>query len=412
MAPGSSRRWSFACALGAVLASAGCSGAPAARVADEPPSSLLAEAGFSDLEGPEDGLLGGGRMFYSFRPADSNADASPLLVVFNGGPGYATTSVLLPYGTGPMTLDAADLDSTARPNDDSWTSFANLLYLDARDVGFSYSLGSSGCVDGRDNDAVYLADAGDFVEATLDFLDAHAALTASPVVLVGESYGGARAALMLSLLLDYADPAADSAYLPTRAAALPWLGARVQAHVDAAFPAVGGAPADRATMATQFGHAALLEPTFDILDEDPYFIADMSADPLFADYLANDLVISQFDIRKTVDEEDAIEAHTAASVRSPPGLEALLGVDLRDVRGLAATERVGAARGMDAGAAAPFEHALRAKLGALGPDDAYWLEVALPCPFAGDLGSLGAFFAVLPDVDVFMTRARYDADVR
>ena len=165
-------------------------------------------------------------------------------------------------------------------------------------------------------------------------------------------------------------------------------------------------------MATQFGHAALFEPTFDILDEDPYFISDMSADPLFADYLANDLVISQFDIRMTVDDEDALEARTAASVRSPPALEALLGVGLGGVRGLAADERTGAARGMDAGAAAPFEHALRAKLGALGPDDAYWLEVALPCPFAGDLGSLGAFFAVLPDVDVFMTRAMYDADVR
>ncbi|WP_437809077.1 S10 family serine carboxypeptidase-like protein [Sorangium sp. So ce1078] len=80
-------------------------------------------------------------MFYSFLPAEERPDRAPLLVFFNGGPGAATTSALLPYGTGPHTLDpAAHAGGAPVENDASCTRFANLLYVDARSTGFSYDL--------------------------------------------------------------------------------------------------------------------------------------------------------------------------------------------------------------------------------------------------------------------------------
>jgi len=45
------------------------------------------------------------------------------------------------------------------------------------------------------------ADAADFVWTLLGFLDAHPSLGASPIVIVGESYGGTRAIAMVSLML-------------------------------------------------------------------------------------------------------------------------------------------------------------------------------------------------------------------
>ena len=339
--------------------------------------------------------------------------------MFNGGPGYATTANLLPFGTGPNTLVAvADATSEPQANPSSWTRFANVLYVDARATGFSYSLDHAGCTGSPEWSALYMADAGDFLTATLDFLDSHPSIIANPVVFVGESYGGARAALLLQLLLFYSEPGRVVHLLPNVDAALPWARARVQAHVDAAFPDLGGAVATTAQMAAQFGHAALMEPSFDFADEDRDRALEIASNPDFAAYLANEHEYDKYDVRSTNEQSDEIDAHVQAAIQSPTLLKTLLGIDPATIQGLPASDRAGAVRNFQnyqqgyAAVAAQAETALRADLGDLGPDDAYWLEQSDPCTFTNDAGTFAAFRDALPSTDVLMTRARFDAVVR
>jgi hypothetical protein len=141
----------------------------------------------------------GARLFYRFVPADVDAKSAPVFVLFNGGP-LATSMLLMSFGTGPTTLDIASPEAAARDNPHSLTQLGNLLYIDARDTGFSYLTGSK--ADALSSASLNpLIDAADFVRVTLRVLAKQPALSNNPVVLVGESYGGLRASLMLQLLL-------------------------------------------------------------------------------------------------------------------------------------------------------------------------------------------------------------------
>lgn len=64
-----------------------------------------AESGFVDVPAQATSLRTPSRLFYSFQPTQSADDKpKPLLVFFNGGPGSATSTCLLSYGTGPFTI--------------------------------------------------------------------------------------------------------------------------------------------------------------------------------------------------------------------------------------------------------------------------------------------------------------------
>lgn len=77
---------------------------------------LTPEAGFIEVPPAEGfGPKYASRMFYSFWPAEDAPEDAPLLVYFNGS-GAATTSILLPYGTAPATLDVLDASDTPAPN--------------------------------------------------------------------------------------------------------------------------------------------------------------------------------------------------------------------------------------------------------------------------------------------------------
>ncbi|HEY4116550.1 MAG TPA: hypothetical protein VGM56_01790 [Byssovorax sp.] len=413
--------WTRLLALVAVLTSAlvlGCGGGGDASLggggagAAAPP--LVAEAGFFSLPKLSRGRAGEARMFYSFHPADHAPEQAPLVVFFNGGPGAATTGLLLPFGTGPMTLDASDAGTLeAKPNPDSWTRFANVLYLDSPAAGFSYSIGDPGCTPGQwageaDNALLYLIDAGDFVRAVLDFLDAHPALIASPVVVAGESYGGQRGMLMELLLLHYDEAITLDPPLPVAPAdALPWLRDRVQRHVDLAFPDLAGAPATSAQMQRQFGTVLFIEPGFG-RSELAYEEAALDANTALISLTATQDV---YDYRLTQAQSDDLDARTAEAIRDPATLEALLGVPLANVPGLAASERVGAARELDEYSEDDVradEAALSTALGQLPEGDAYWLPGALSCEFyPGDVTSFTAL-ELMPELRVFITRARYD----
>lgn len=174
---------------------------------------LAPEAGFLDIEAV-DYALGEGddasaltsspaRLFYSFHPADHDPGDAPLLLFFNGGPGVST-GLLLAGNTGPKTLTDALL---AADNPTPWTALGHVLYLDARNTGFSYqtipdpSDQTKRSTELQTRNFNSYLDAADFVRALLRFWDTHPVFAARPLILIAESYGGIRASILLNMLL-------------------------------------------------------------------------------------------------------------------------------------------------------------------------------------------------------------------
>lgn len=153
-------------------------------------------------------------IFYSFFPANKDADLKPLFVMLNGGPGAATVANLFSMNTAPYTLDRERVckkgtngcDKGFAENKSSWTAMGNLLYIDAPDTGFSYlvskyhngALRFGEFMSGNFNPFI---DADQVVRVILRFLAQHEEIQANEVILVGESYGGTRVSTMLNMLL-------------------------------------------------------------------------------------------------------------------------------------------------------------------------------------------------------------------
>ncbi|MGK3997635.1 S10 family serine carboxypeptidase-like protein [Sorangium sp. So ce1024] len=327
-----------------------------------PAAGLSPEAGFIDVPGSKTHGPGwASRMFYSFLPADERPERAPLLLLFNGGPGSATTGILLPYGTGPRTLDpAAPVDGAPIANDASYTRFANLLYVDARSTGFSYERESVQPSDCHGQEQLYVADAADFIYVLLEFLGAHEALRDNPVVVVGESYGGTRAAVMLYMMQHYT-LGADEIEVMGRAP--PWLKGKMQAHLDAAFPARAGVPREPSQVAEQFGWQVLIQPNLFGVEQMMYEQPLARVDPDLAEHFAAPGASDPYDVRRTVEEGAIVAEHAARSMRNPEHLEALLGVGLAEIDGLTPPERWPSSRyfwsGREAATAAASERALR-----------------------------------------------------
>lgn len=180
--------------------------------ADGKVHALAPEAGF--LETPSHAFRVDGteyvsarqRMWYVFRPAKEAAPTTPLLVIFNGGPG-AGSGILFGANTSDYTLDPHRTEAIG-VTEHPWTEFAHLLYVDAAYAGFSYAL--------PPDEAPWSAehDASSMWHTVLAFIERHPALARAEIVPVGESYGGLRAILMLEQALDpdaLADP--ESSYL-------------------------------------------------------------------------------------------------------------------------------------------------------------------------------------------------------
>ncbi|MFY0531917.1 S10 family serine carboxypeptidase-like protein [Nannocystis pusilla] len=155
------------------------------------------------------------------------------MLLFNGGPGVST-GLILAGNTAPQTL-GDDLEPVPSPA--PWTALGHLLYIDARNTGFSQQsiadpsqMGLRSAELNSRNFNSYL-DAADFARALLRFWGDHPALAGRRLVLVGESYGGIRASILLHMLLfparyeqgpgRYRDPA---------------LAAAIAAHLAARFP--------------------------------------------------------------------------------------------------------------------------------------------------------------------------------
>jgi len=122
----------------------------------------------------------------------------PIAFAFNGGPGAASAYLHL-GALGPRALVFAPDGGIPAPpvqlidNPDSWLPFTDLVFVDP--VGTGYSRAG----DGSDDANKAFWGVRQDVEAMAAFIRvylAHAERTRSPVFLVGESYGGLRAAVL------------------------------------------------------------------------------------------------------------------------------------------------------------------------------------------------------------------------
>jgi hypothetical protein len=237
-------------------------------------AQTLPEAGFIALEGIDHYFHSGSwsnrialrsspaRLWYVYQPADDDPQSKPLFVFFNGGPGSATSSGLLTTNTASLTVwqDGTTGSSAVRANPASWTRLGNILYVDARTTGFSYSLMD----DPSDEEARQaefdaqnynpFIDGTDFVRLLLRFLDAHPAIRANPVALVPESYGGIRTGVILHLLL-YSERYADGSEVYQN----PGLVEEIRRHYDLVFPEYAGGSLPPAVVARQFGRQILIQ---------------------------------------------------------------------------------------------------------------------------------------------------------
>ena len=183
--------------------------------------SLDYEAGFINLEensytlDNRSNTSGRATMWYYFQPADENPQDKPLFVFYNGGPGSSSSLIFL-YNTSKKTADQSVAGEGVADNPYNWNQIGNLLYIDARQTGFSY-----GIVDDPANSSArskyfstanfnVFVDAADFIRVILRFLKTHPSIKANPVILAGESYGGTRTTAVMNILLNVADYAENN----------------------------------------------------------------------------------------------------------------------------------------------------------------------------------------------------------
>jgi carboxypeptidase C (cathepsin A) len=159
-----------------------------------------ATAGTLPLLGPKNETAA--KIFYVAYTLDGAAKR-PITFVFNGGPGAA--SAFLHLGAlGPRVVKFVDNGSSAAQpvqlsdNPDSWLAFTDLVFVDP--VGTGYSRATA---DGDEAARAYWGVEKD-ADSLADFIRLYLARNnkeIAPVFLVGESYGGFRANLLLNRLL-------------------------------------------------------------------------------------------------------------------------------------------------------------------------------------------------------------------
>ncbi|MCP4150764.1 MAG: S10 family peptidase [bacterium] len=203
------------------------------------------------------------RLWYSFQAAEIDPQSKPLFVFFNGGPGSGTSEGLMSLNTGKKTycFDPESGECTYRSNPESWAQMGNLLYVDARQTGFSYSLSERHqspeqrylAFGGQNHNCFF--DAADFIRLLLTFLSEHPSIRNNRIIIVGESYGGVRTIAMLHMLLNYKDYGNGKAIYRDEA-----LAEMIQGHYDNVFPQYSGSEVPAEVIANQFTHQVLIQP--------------------------------------------------------------------------------------------------------------------------------------------------------
>jgi len=201
------------------------------------------------------------RMWYSFQPADENPEDKPIFVFFNGGPGSSTV-ILMGFNTGKRTLDPGFTGGEPfSEHDANWTRFGNLLYVDARQTGFSYDLTDDLSYEYFSDEYSErnfnpMIDGADFVKTVLRFLDKHPELKDNEVIITGESYGGTRSAAMLNMLLFYSEYDENSLFFDED------LNAEIEEHFQEIYPEYEGKEVPPEAVAKQFARQIQIQPFF------------------------------------------------------------------------------------------------------------------------------------------------------
>jgi len=162
--------------------------------------AYTARAGFLSIRDEEQTLRA--RMFYVAYVLDRPADAPPrpLLFAWNGGPG-SNASLLELAAIGPKRLNKGPGPSNPRKpaalveNEETWLQFADLVFVDPINTGYSYALTPQYLED-------FLNDQGD-ADSIAEFIRlyrVHFALQTAPLYIMGESYGTFRAAGVADIL--------------------------------------------------------------------------------------------------------------------------------------------------------------------------------------------------------------------
>jgi len=231
------------------------------------------------------------RIWRVYQPADENPSSKPLFVFFNGGPGGATTNGLYSAYTSrkAVSVDRQSGTGTIITNPHSWTRIGNLLHIDSRTAGFSYSL-MDNPEDGTMREAQWDAqnynafiDAADFIRVVLRFLANHPPLQRNPVILVAESYGGIRTTVMLHLLLYYEDYGNGKAIFQDTA-----LVREIQDHYNIIFPEYAGQTVPPSVIARQFSHQILIQPAITRYYETHVTVDMLEAEGSILDQLAEE----------------------------------------------------------------------------------------------------------------------------
>jgi hypothetical protein len=359
--------------------------------------ALVPEAGFFEITGGTFEVGGQvypaptERIFYSFHPADEDPAARPLLVFFNGGPG-ASTAHLLGLNTGPFTLDP-QAGGGPVVNAASWTQFANLLYIDAPSTGLSYTLpmpsGQTPDVGTEVN-----RDAATFVRVVLGFSARHPQLDASSVVLVGQSFGGTRATMMLHHLL-FHDELVEGDFVDAA------LRDEIVAYLDRV-DGRGSYPPER--VAERFS-AVMIQPSLACALQ-----RDLGPGPFGGGCSPSDL----YQCDEPVGTVDELTATLAVSLEQPTALATVFGVDPTTIAWLYADQRTSAyGRTPKAG---DDEQAMVAVFGELADDDQYYLPFNdaffwapnLELPDACERSDGRHFLRVAAFVPIFITNAEFD----
>lgn len=158
-----------------------------------------ATAGTLEIRG-QDGKVSA-KIFYTAYVADDAPPGRPVTFAFNGGPGAASAYLHLGL-VGPRILefDAGNRDGT-RPalsdNPESWLGFTDLVLIDPAGTGWSR------VADKGSEPAFYgvRADAESLAKAIMLYAQDEGRMS-SPKYLLGESYGGLRAAKVATALKD------------------------------------------------------------------------------------------------------------------------------------------------------------------------------------------------------------------
>ena len=140
--------------------------------------------------------------YYAYFTKAASAAARPLIFVWDGGPGTSTRSMLL-NSFGPVLIAAPGRSSTGasggpvRPDPDTLLDVADLVFVDAPGTGFGHL---EGCDAARTFYGVD-QDAAAFQRFIMNFVRAYHRENA-PLVLLSESYGTVRAAVVARRLAD------------------------------------------------------------------------------------------------------------------------------------------------------------------------------------------------------------------